>query len=40
MGSRRWRRAYILFNNVYAYDDAVRFKRLLAGETETGGPNL
>ena len=33
LNSRPWRRAYILFNNVYAYDDAVRFKRLLTGET-------
>lgn len=25
-----WRDSYVLFNNIYSYDDAVRFKKLMA----------
>ena len=26
-----WRESYVLFNNIYSYDDAVRFKQLISG---------
>ena len=33
--ARKDRGAYIMFNNIYAYEDAVRLKTLLSGQTNT-----
>jgi uncharacterized protein YecE (DUF72 family) len=33
----KWRRAYIMFNNVYAFDDAVRFKSMACQRLQRSG---